>query len=694
MIQMTVVNGPESGKCLKFDGARITLGRNEGNDFSVQDNFVSSWHGEIVQQKYGYVYYDLKSRHGTTVSLRNQVVKLKDDNTSQSCYLSDGARLQLGQTVVQLDVQTDGEEPRRSARSGRFSRLGKTNAGFSTSGLYQTGFGATGFGQPSLKASGFHQTSGFSSALTGGTGFGRALGVAGDTGSTCIGVPIDLLTRNFARKDPRLRLLMRLSGQLNGLNRLPAIMDLIVETTFEAFPLTHCFAINLLQREGGLSNYVTRFATEWETHPEEEVISAELLEQVVAKQESVLFTRDKDHGLADETFLQGPSQSGIYVPLLGQHSMLGVFAISSKNAERQFDHNDLELLSVLASNVAFTLERAQLTENIYNMFEGFVRASVVAIEARDPTTAGHSERVAAYTVAIAETVNEIMTGSLGDIQFSDEELTELRYAALLHDFGKVGVRESVLSKATRLTDTRFLLISQRFETLKESHARWIFSEKFRELAKAGRIASLEQLEALEKQHAFVEERLDSILKFVDELRRMHRLNGMVAEKVEELRGAHLQFGPKQVKLFEEEELRDLTVAYGTLNATEWEDMRSHAAKSEYFLNQIPWSCELGRIPCIAGAHHEKLDGSGYPSGLTEDAILPQVRILTISDIFDALTANDRPYRRAATIAEAIEILRMDANSNRLDARMVDLFAERVIHQIEYIVPRSKSNPRS
>ncbi len=685
MIQLTVVNGPESGKTSRFDGEVISLGRNDCNDFTVQDNFVSSRHGEIVQQKYGYVYHDLKSRHGTTVSLPNQVVKLKDDNTSQSCYLSDGARLQLGQTVIQLDIQKDSQasEP----RSGSWLLGKRTTTGLKTSGLFDTGFSGA-FGKRSLKASGFHQTTGFS-----GTSVARAIGASVETGKTCIGMPVDLLTRNFARQDPRLQVLMRLSGQLNALNRLPAIMDLIVETTFEAFPQTHCFSIHLLEREGGLTNYVTRYATEWDQTDVGEVVSVELLDQVVESQESLLFTRDRDFGLEDQDFLNGESASGIYVPLLGQQSLLGVFTISSKNRDRVYVDDDLELFSVLASNVAFTLERAQLTENIYNMFEGFVRASVVAIEARDPTTAGHSERVASYAVAIAEAVNEIMTGSLAGIQFSDEELTELRYAALLHDFGKVGVREAVLQKATRLTDTRFRLIEQRFETMKEAHARWAFIERFRELASAGRVASFEQLRELENQHKFIVERLDSILRFVDELRHMHRLNGAVTEKIEELRHAHLTLGNRQVRLFEEDELRDLTVQYGTLNEEEWKDMRSHAAKSEYFLNQIPWSEHLSSVPCIAGAHHEKLDGSGYPNGLTGESILPQVRILTISDIFDALTANDRPYRRAATVAEAVEILQMDAKSHRLDARLVDLFAERVVHQIGYVIPHSNSNPK-
>ncbi len=641
MIELTVINGTNPGKTARFDTGRVTLGRDRGNDVSIQDSFVSSWHGEIHRQPHGYVYTDLRSRHGTTVSIRDQIVQLYGEHTdSHSCYLSDGAHIQLGETVIQLSIGATGLRQRKSAD-------------------------AHDTWKPQFR---------------------ELVSSDNDPGKTLHAAPADLLARNFARRDPRLKILMHLSSQLNGLNRLPEILDLIVEATFVAFPLTHCFYIGLLEENELLTPFVTQFASEADAVDPGVVLSPILIERVAESRTPILYVRGGDYGPLSLDFVEGPTRSSMYVPMVGQRKLLGVITVTSRSRDRLFSTQDLELFSVLASTVAFSLERAQMTEDMYQMFEGFVRASVVAIEARDPTTAGHSERVAAYTIALAEEI-DVSQGELTSLHFSRNALTELRYAALLHDFGKVGVRESVLNKAKRLSDSNLALVRQRFETFKERKWRCLLHAMLERTLAEPALDARAELKQVEAAHRAEVERLDKILSFVDGARNVRSLDDAMLTRVKELHEATIGFGADETAtLFLEHELQDLGIRYGTLNSAEWDDMRSHAMRTEYFLSQIPWSRDLSRIPCIAGAHHEKLNGSGYPNGLSGDAILPQVRIMTIADIFDALTATDRPYRRACSIADAVDILWQDAERDHLDARFVELFAKRVVPQVRHLVP--------
>ncbi len=641
VIELTVVNGSSPGKTARFDGRRITLGRDRGNDFPISDSFVSSFHGEIRLQPHGYVYTDLNSRHGTTVSIRDEIVQLNGENNgARSCYLGDGAHIQLGETVLQLNVGL----PARLHRKPNAHETWKPR-------------------------------------------FRELVEEESSASRTLHAVPSDLLARNFQRRDPRLKLLMHLSSQLNGQNRLPEILDLIVEATFVAFPLTHCFYIGLLDEGLGLVPFVTQFNAETEACDPDTVLSPILLTRVAESRHPILYVRGADYGPLSMDFLDGPTSSSMYVPLRGQHKLLGVITITSRSRDKLFSTQDLELFSVLASNVAFALERAKLTENIYEMFEGFVRASVVAIEDRDPTTAGHSERVAAYTIALAEAIDGKTSGELSDLRFSRDQLTELRYAALLHDFGKVGVRESVLNKAKRLSDNDYELICQRFATFKERQWRWLLSSLVERACDEQRAPSRDELSGIQDQHGTLARRLDGIVAFIDQVRHAKRLDEETIARIHALREEVLEVGEDDaLKLFRAHELRDMSIPYGTLNRDEWEDMRSHASRTEYFLSQIPWSSELRSIPCIAGAHHEKLDGSGYPNGLRGKEILPQVRIMTIADIFDALTANDRPYRKACSVEDAVDILWSDAERDHLDARFVSLFVKQVLPSVVHLVP--------
>jgi len=343
-----------------------------------------------------------------------------------------------------------------------------------------------------------------------------------------------------------------------------------------------------------------------------------------------------------------------------------------------FGYDDLDLFTVLASSAAFAMERAELSRNIYEMFEAFVNASVAAIDARDPTTAGHSERVADYTVFLANEVNIIHSGSLAPLLFNAEELVELRYAALLHDFGKIGVREEVLQKASRLHPGVCNTLLQTIETaraiknqviLRHAHQRWVQDAK---------VPTRSDIEAIDRAIVELNSRMDAYRDLVLRLQKPFPLDkGDLAILERMANERYIDSAGVERALLSETDRLDLSIERGTLNEMERNHINAHAALSFDYLSKIPWSPDLAQIPCIAGRHHEKLDGSGYPKGFFADKIPHQVRILTIADIFDALTATDRPYKRARSVDDAVGLLRREADEGKLDGDLVELFAEQV-----------------
>lgn len=635
ILNLTIMSGPDAGKWARFDQDTVTLGRARGNDFFLQDRFVSNNHGEFVREEDGFIYQDLQSRHGSLVVVDQKVgVRLHRNGSNRPVRILSGGEIQVGSSVIRLRIgQLSEEEAQQKPK--------EPEADYESHEKY----------------------------------------------ITTVHEPQAALTRRVTGKDPRLRILFGLAGQLNGLNRLEDLLGLIVQATFEAFPTADFFSINLLE-DNGLRPFMSRVRGALEETNAPSIISQSLLQRVVETREAVLFVRDGMSGDLSKSILEGQIYACMAAPLVGQRSLLGVMHVDTRDSKSLFSRQDLDLFSVFASNVAFALERTRLTENIYEMFEGFVQASVSAIEARDPTTAGHSERVATYSLRLAEVVNQTTAASFEPIHFTDEQLTELRYAALLHDFGKVGVRESVLMKATRLPEPEITNVRERFNLFKEVHWRHQTDGLLQRLMREGRHPTSEDMEVLRYRHAQFVSELDAFMSFMDTINSRSRLEPEQIAHVQAM-GRRMVFAAndERVTLLTQGELENLTIRSGTLNDLEMEDMRSHVAQSEAFLNQIPWSEELRQVPCIAGAHHEKLDGSGYPRGLAGDEIPLRVRILTVADIFDAVTAWDRPYRPAASIEDATRILRLESDSGKLDVDLVSLFVGEVIPSITHLIPK-------
>jgi HD-GYP domain-containing protein (c-di-GMP phosphodiesterase class II) len=338
-----------------------------------------------------------------------------------------------------------------------------------------------------------------------------------------------------------------------------------------------------------------------------------------------------------------------------------------------FDGRSEELLGMLAAQAGASLETAMLYEEIRRLFDGFVGASVEAIESRDPTTSGHSRRVADLTLSLAGVVDRTATGPYAAVTFGADALRELEYASVLHDFGKIGVREKVLVKAKKLYDERLELVRARFDYVARSIEAEVLARKVR-LLETG--AAREALDALDQEltsrlaeleaswSAVCAANEPTVLKSGD----FARIEDIARETFVDLRG--------EVRaLLDDEELASLRVARGSLTPQEFEEIRSHVSHTFRFLSRIPWGKALRRVPHIAGAHHERLDGKGYPNRLSSDEIPIQSKMMSIADIFDALTASDRPYKKAMPVDRALQILELNVEEGHLDGDLVRMFSE-------------------
>ena len=335
------------------------------------------------------------------------------------------------------------------------------------------------------------------------------------------------------------------------------------------------------------------------------------------------------------------------------HITLGDAAMVEATVQN-FDDHDEGVLSALAAQAAVSIVNAQLVDSIQELFENFVHASVKAIEGRDRATQGHSERVAALTVAQAKAVSEIAVGPLRDLHFAEDELRELRYASLLHDFGKVAVPEYIFAKAKKLPDGRLDTIRLRFLlAIQQATDDQVRSDLRMLLTKI--IAANEPV--------IVDATADSAMR--EAMQRTYSCDD------------------ESLPLITETELDFLQIPRGSLSDDERVRMQEHVTQSFYFLREIPW----GRTPWknvadLAYGHHEHLDGTGYPRKLSGDEIAPQVRMMTISDIFDALTAGDRPYKKGLSIERALDILEKEfSQRGKIDPLLLDVFITQRVYDI-------------
>lgn len=354
-----------------------------------------------------------------------------------------------------------------------------------------------------------------------------------------------------------------------------------------------------------------------------------------------------------------------------------------------FSPANVERTRALASHAGVALTNVQLITDLQTLLEGLIQSFADAVDEKSAYTAGHIRRVTEFALSLASAVTECEDERFHGYRFNSEQLEELRVAGLLHDIGKIVIPEHVVDKATKLEcvhdriaeiRTRFSVIRRGFEG--EALRRML------ELTRSG--VSAEAVDAIET------ELQARVAQLADDLSLVEAANtggeGMSDERVERLRRVAAQTylddaGVAQPYLTEHE-LDNLSIRRGTLLPEELEVIRSHAAVSYRILRRIPFPRRLRDVPVIAADHHEALDGSGYPNGKTADQLPLQSRILAVADIFDALTANDRPYKKAFSLETAYRILRENAARGKLDSRLVELFIQARCHTVlrEEVLP--------
>jgi len=377
------------------------------------------------------------------------------------------------------------------------------------------------------------------------------------------------------------------------------------------------------------------------------------------------------------------------IQLINHKSSPDIRLLSTEIAEREvmpFPPHSNEVLGAFAGQAAIALNNQLLISSIEQLFEGFVRASITAIEARDPTTSGHSERVAELTVGIAEAVNDIGAGRWKDVHFTGEQIKEIRYAGLLHDFGKIGVRENVLVKANKLYDWQLDVIQLRFGYVKKALEAEHSREKLALLLERDREAYITAVGSLDTDYNERLIRLDEDLAAVVAANQPTVLAQEAASRLADIAvQTYFDHQGREQPMLDHPELLALSVKRGSLTEKEREEIESHVVHTYKFLSLMPWTRQFKQLPLIAGAHHERLDGTGYPHALKADEIPVQSKMMAIADIYDALTAADRPYKKAVPVETALDILTKEVQANHIDPELFDIFIKHRVFDIAVAV---------
>ncbi|MFW6350138.1 MAG: HD domain-containing phosphohydrolase [Thiohalospira sp.] len=367
------------------------------------------------------------------------------------------------------------------------------------------------------------------------------------------------------------------------------------------------------------------------------------------------------------------STSFLTVPLTNhEEEVVGVLqlinALDEKAGVIPFGPEEQRLTESLASQAGVALTQKQLIDDQRRLFESFVEVIANAIDHKSKHTSGHCQRVPQLTMMIAEAANRAEQGPLADFAMDEDELYELKIAGWMHDCGKVTTPEPVIDKATKLDGMfdRIDAVDARFEVVRRDAE---IAALRRRLAAAGlddrpdaegeaAVAAVDEDRAFVRRHNTGGEFMDP-----EDQQRIHD----IAER------HRLTLAGEERPVLDEDEVYNLTIAKGTLTPEERKTIQDHIVVTIEMLEALPYPRHLQRVPELAGGHHERMDGQGYPRGLTGDQMLPGARMMAIADIFEALTAPDRPYKRPNTLTESLTILGRMAGEGHLDPDLFDTF---------------------
>ena len=364
------------------------------------------------------------------------------------------------------------------------------------------------------------------------------------------------------------------------------------------------------------------------------------------------------------------SQSFLTVPMKDHGgAVIGVLQLINAKAPdgsvEAFSQADQQLVESLASQAAIALNNRQLIDQLESLFESLISLINSAIDEKSPYTAGHCERVPVLTMLLAEAASRCNAGPLADFRMSEADRYELKIAGLLHDCGKITTPVHVVDKATKLQTLfdRIELIDTRFEVLLRDAQIAQLKGELSADDHAQRVQQLIAERAVVRTTNIGGEFLDdAAVKAIVELgRRAWRTHDGIDRT-----------------LLDAEETENLTIRRGTLNNAERDIINRHINVTIDMLEALPWPAHLTHVPEYAGGHHERMDGKGYPKGLTRDQMSVQARVMGIADIFEALTARDRPYKPAKTLSESLRILGRMKVDGHVDPDLFDVFVrERV-----------------
>lgn len=352
----------------------------------------------------------------------------------------------------------------------------------------------------------------------------------------------------------------------------------------------------------------------------------------------------------------------------------------------RFNEDDQRLAKSFAAIASASLENATLYKAIENLFEGFVYAAVGAIESRDRATRGHSERVAILTVDLAQKISRAGDADLRGVKFSPNQIAELRYAALLHDFGKISVREQTLMKSEKLHAHECNAIRHRMNEFASAHEIHELRHLVKHLIAEGRAPVELDLANVDRTIRKFRNKIDEYWDTILDLNQPTILDEDKTKILAALQNVELMAANGTLqKLLLPAEAAALSIKRGSLGPAERREIEEHVTRTYIFLKEIPWTKEFQGVADIAHAHHEKLDGSGYPRRVRAPEIPDQSRIMTICDIFDALVASDRPYKRAVPVEKALAILEDEVKGGKLDPRFFRVFLEAKVYQnLEFV----------
>ena len=387
------------------------------------------------------------------------------------------------------------------------------------------------------------------------------------------------------------------------------------------------------------------------------------------------------------------SQSFLTVPLKNhEDEIIGVLQLL--NAQTQNSKNIIaftsdiqEMVEALASQAAVAITNKNLIKDLEALFESFIKLIASAIDAKSPYTGGHCARVPEITILLAKAVQNTIDGPFADISFTDKEMYELKIAAWLHDCGKVATPEFVVDKSTKLETIydRVNEVETRFAALKRDAQikllkRELKVERDKSISKEEKSI---KIKTLKSEYLKKLRELKSDLEFIKESNIGGEfMSGDKKDRVHTISNYRWKPNGKMKNFLSEDEVYNLTIPRGTLTAEERKVINDHIVVTINMLEELPYPKHLKNVPEFAGGHHEKLDGTGYPKGLTKDEMSVQARIMAIADIFEALTAKDRPYKKGKTLSQAMRILGFMKNDAHIDVDLFDIFVRDKIY-LEY-----------